>query len=171
MYIQRYADILKTYLHNDILEKMICEENMKYEYHKNDSNNLYFNIKNIIEDYSLFQYLKLDFNAHSTLNNGLNIITKLSNDEINKGKILIFKISAFYGNKDILPIRISLERNSNELKKYSRDTEKIVRQAVAKNPNTPQKTLVLLSKDIEEEVRQAAINTINLLKSQNDENK
>lgn len=171
---EKYVDILKTYLSNDVLDKMINEDKIKYEYHKNDNSNLYYSIKNIIEEYSLFQYLKLDFSTN--LDNGnSNIIAGLTYAEINKQKILSFKISAFNGNNEILPIRISIETNPDELKEYYEHLhthpEKLARQALADNPNTPKEILKRLSQDENEKVRQVAINTINLLKSQNDENK
>ncbi|MBO7081361.1 MAG: hypothetical protein J6V99_04915 [Neisseriaceae bacterium] len=70
---------------------------------------------------------------------------------------------------DILPIRIALEKNPNELKKYCIEhytqSEKKVRQAIAQNPNTPWEILERLSQDNEKEVAQAARD--NLKKQEN----
>lgn len=157
IYTQKYIDILKTYLTNDILTKILDDELFKQNYYKTDT--LHFNIKNIIEKYSLFQYLEIEL-----------IMAPGNQPAYNKRKILRFKISAYEKNHKIMPIRISLEENPDELKEYSKHSDKKVRQAVAENKNTPIEILEQLSEDREEEVRQAAINTINSLKSQNDEN-
>ena len=61
-----------------------------------------------------------------------------------------------------MPMRISVENNIDELKKYSMHPEKVVRLAIAENKYTAKETLILLSQDSEEEVRQAAVNNENL---------
>ena len=156
--VQKYANILKTYFDNDILTKMLCVFEMIEERHQNNNHNLYFNIKNIIEEHSLFQYLDLNLTIPDNRQTALN-----------KQRILRFRIPAFEGNMDILPIRIALEKNPNELKKYCIEhytqSEKEVRQAIAQNPNTPWEILERLSQDNEKEVAQAARD--NLKKQEN----
>lgn len=161
--MQKYIDILKTYINDDVLAKIFLDEKI-FSCDTSNNNNLYVNIKNIIDKYSFFEYLNLYAINNIALSYNANYLN-------NKEKYFKkYKISAFEGNDELMPIRISLEENPDELKKYSTHPEKAVRKAVAKNKNTPIEILERLSKDEDEEVRQAAIDTINSLKSQNDEN-
>ena len=108
-------------------------------------------LKELVEKYRFFEYMKYaNYGSHY---------------------VQYFNQSAFGSNYHLLVKQIHLIKNSNKLAEYATNPYTEVRQAVAKNHETSIETLEQLSQDSEEEVRQAAINTINFLKSQNDENK
>ena len=147
-----------------------------YEQFINNQRQIYYTyqeLKEMIEKYALFNFVqKNEMKNRLKKENGQDSSGQILYDyDINYNSILkFFKLSAFGNNYDLLADRIELEDNPDKLKKYAINQNKIVRLAVAKNKNTPIEILEQLSEDREEEVRQAAINTINLLKSQNDEN-
>lgn len=101
---------------------------------KENSNSLYKKIKFFIEEYSLFQNLQSPKNKNCKK----------------------YKISAFLGNNELMPYRISLETNPKELIKYiGGDTDTESRKEVALNKHTDIDTLEYLSEDISKEVRYA----------------
>lgn len=135
--IKKNIDMLKTYLSKDILIKIFRDKNIPND-SKKDNDDLFVNIRNIINKYALFQNLNLSCNQSDN-----NCYKK-------------YKISAFENNIELMTYRISLEPNAEELDKdeYVEHSNVAVRQAVAANPNTLEKTLNFLSIDNSKEVRQ-----------------
>lgn len=154
---ETYNDIVKSHIDWDVLYKIIPDIPNKYRKNKNK---LYVNIWNIIEECALFEYVPFSVEI---IRKDLSMTSEGYPVEIKTipSEICYYKISAFEGNNEVMPIRISVENNIDELKKYSMHPEKVVRLAVAKNKYTAKETLILLSQDSEEEVRKAAINNEN----------
>lgn len=142
--IKKHVDILKIYLSNDILIKIFRDTNIPND-SKEDNDDLFVNIRNIINKYALFQNLNLSDNQSD-------------NDCYRK-----YKISAFENNIELMTYRISLETNAEELDKdeYVEHSNVAVRQAVAANSNTHEKTLTFLSIDKSKEVRQVVASNPN----------
>ena len=119
----------------------------------------YTELRNMIEKYSLFSFI-----SHDEM---IDYFAPYENDYPNRNytgynEILkYFNLSAFGCNYFLLADRIKLEENPAELAKYATSPYKIVRLAIAENKYTAKETLILLSQDSEEEVRQAAINNEN----------
>ena len=155
---ETYNDIVKAHMDWAVLYKIIPDIPSKHRISKNE---LYFNIWIIIEEYALFEYIPV---AVEVIRRDLGITTDGYRIDIKKipSEICYYKISAFEGNNEVMPMRISVENNIDELKKYSMHPEKVVRLAIAENKYTAKETLILLSQDSEEEVRQAAVNNENL---------
>lgn len=143
-------------------------------YHKlfiNNNHQIYYpyqELKEMIEKYSLFDFIpKVEltnkFVETKSRYSGSNLRQHTYRDDTAYKSILkYFKLSAFGNNYYLLADRIDLEENPNELAKYATSPYKVVRKAIAKNEYTAKETLILLSQDKEEEVRQAAINNENL---------
>lgn len=146
--IKKNIDMLKTYLSKDILIKIFRDKNIPND-SKEDNDDLFVNIRNIINKYALFQNLNLSCDQSD-------------NDCYKK-----YKISAFENNIELMTYRISLETNAEELDKdeYVENPNVLVRQAVAANPNTHEKTLTFLSIDKSKEVRQAVASNPNTPKN------
>lgn len=146
--IKKHADMLKMSLTDDILIKIFQDKNIPND-SKKDNDDLFVNIRNIINKYALFRNLKLPCNQYN-------------NDCYKK-----YKISAFENNIELMTYRISLETNAEELDKdeYVENPNVLVRQAVAANPNTHEKTLTFLSIDKSKEVRQAVASNPNTPKN------
>ncbi|MBQ9258765.1 MAG: hypothetical protein IJ187_02780 [Neisseriaceae bacterium] len=146
--IKKHADMLKMSLTDDILIKIFQDKNIPND-SKKDNDDLFVNIRNIINKYALFRNLKLSCNQYD-------------NDCYKK-----YKISAFENNIELMTYRISLETNAEELDKdeYVENLNVLVRQAVAANPNIYEKTLTFLSIDKSKEVRQAVASNLNTPKN------
>ena len=166
----KYADIVKANLNGEAFISIV----VIYEQFINNQNQMYYpyqELKNMIEQYELFDFIKKDvIKNRLKVENKKNILGQPLYDKRYNNILKFFKLSAFENNYDLLADRIELEDNSDELKKYAVNQNKRVRLAVAKNKKTPIEILEQLSQDSEEKVRQAAVDTINSLKSQNDEN-
>ncbi|MBQ9683563.1 MAG: hypothetical protein IJV35_09900 [Neisseriaceae bacterium] len=142
--IKKHADLLKMSLSDDILIKIFQDKNIPND-SKKDNDDLFVNIRNIINKYALFRNLNLSCNQSD-------------NDCYEK-----YKISAFENNIELMTYRISLETNAEELDKdeYVENSNVAVRQAVATNSNTHEKTLTFLSIDKSKEVRQVVASNPN----------
>lgn len=133
---KKYVDMLKRCITNDCLIKIFLDTAIPTTKNK-DNANIYVNIRNIINKYALFQDLELT-------------IDKSDNVYYEK-----YQISAFTGNNELMPYRVSLETNTKELDNYANHANVSIRQAVASNSNTNDKTLKFLSEDDDTQVRQA----------------
>ncbi|MBR7002310.1 MAG: hypothetical protein IKI11_06605, partial [Neisseriaceae bacterium] len=132
---KKYVDMLKACI-TDSLVKIFRDTNIPTTENK-DNTNIYVNIRNIINKYALFQDLEL------TIDKSDNVYYKK------------YQISAFTGNNELMPYRVSLETNTKELDNYANHANVSIRQAVASNSNTNDKTLKFLSEDDDTQVRQA----------------
>lgn len=125
----------------------------------------YTELKNMIEKYSLFEFISYN-EFRNFIRDDPRFVDYSGNCvcpdySVYEEVLKYFNLSAFGCNYFLLADRINLEENPDELAKYATSPYKVVRLAVAKNKYTAKETLILLSQDKEEEVRQAAIDNEN----------
>lgn len=159
----KYVDIVKANLEGEVFINVITF----YKQFLNNQNQMYYpyqELKEMIEKYALFDFIpkKQLENRFIKEENRSSLSQDTYTDDKDYVAILkFFKLSAFENNYDLLADRINLEKNPDELAKYAENEYKTVRLAVAKNKYTAKETLILLSQDSEEEVKQAAVDNAN----------
>lgn len=124
-----YNDLVKSYLDDLMLYNIFLDK--KLTYHFDSENILFSNIKNIIETFSLFEYL--------------NIGPYSKQNTWNTDKIIIgyYKISAFgKRNEDIIASYIMSLNDITKIEEYAKNDDIMYRLYAANNPNIPINMLI-----------------------------
>lgn len=122
--ITKYNNIVKSYLDNKILYKIFSDNRLSYLFNVK-SQDIFNDIKHIVETYSLFEYLPNDF-VHS----------------VEKNILSYYKISSFTGNDSLIFLRIEVEKDKGEIEKYAQHNNIMYRLYTANNPNVPDDILM-----------------------------